>query len=104
MKWFNKWFLKKSMWAWNNRHIIEEEDYNSPVAVTGAKAGLSTRSVESDPTLQFKVYSAIGGRVVEFYSYDPKTDRRNTQIYIISKDEDFGKKIAHIADLEILKL
>jgi len=64
---------------------------------------VSTRDVNSDPTLQFKIYSAIGGKVVEFSRYDRKSDRHNHDIYIIGKDEDFGAKIAKIAMLESLK-
>jgi ABC-type sugar transport system substrate-binding protein len=49
------------------------------------------------------VYNAIGGKVVEFSRYDRKSDRHNHDIYIISKNEDFGEKIAKIATLESLK-
>ena len=95
------------MWAWNNRHLVDNENcIDSPVAYTktsGSSIRGSSNNLDSNPTLTFKVYSAIGGNVVEFYRYDPRTDRGENQVYIIGKDEDFGKKIAHIADLEILK-
>ena len=64
---------------------------------------VSTRDVNSDPTLQFKVYNAIGGKVVEFSRYDRQKDRNFHDIYIIGKDEDFGEKISKIAMLEVLK-
>jgi hypothetical protein len=64
---------------------------------------ISGRDVNSDPTLQFKVYNAIGGKVVEFSRYDRKADRHHHDIYIIGKNEDFGEKIAKIATLETLK-
>jgi hypothetical protein len=64
---------------------------------------VSTRDVNSDPTLQFKVYNAVGGKVVEFSRYDRKQDRAFHDIYIIGKDEDFGAKIAKIAMMETLK-
>lgn len=64
---------------------------------------VSTRDVNSDPTLQFKVYNAIGGKVVEFSRYDRQKDRHFHDIYIIGKDEDFGEKISKIAMLEVLK-
>lgn len=59
--------------------------------------------LDSQPTLQFTVYSAIGGKVVEFKTYDKNQDRRNYQVYVIGRDEDFGEKIAKIATLESLK-
>jgi hypothetical protein len=59
--------------------------------------------LDSEPTLQFTVYSAIGGKVVEFKTYDKNQDRRHHQVYVIGRDEDFGEKIAKIATLEALK-
>ena len=58
---------------------------------------------DSDPILNFRVFSAIGGQVVEFRRYDHKTDRSDTTTYIIHKDDDFGEKISKIANLELLK-
>jgi hypothetical protein len=72
-------------------------------ATVSPKNMLSTRDVNSDPTLQFKIYTAIGGKVVEFSRYDRKMDRHFHDIYIIGKTEDFGEKIAKIAMLESLK-
>ena len=63
----------------------------------------SSRDVGADPTLQFKIYNAIGGKVVEFSRYDRQKDRNYHDIYIIGKNEDFGEKIAKIAMLENLK-
>jgi hypothetical protein len=86
---------------WDNARQ-EQDCYPSPKLSRGMNA-VSTRDVGSDPTLQFKIYSAIGGRVVEFSRYDQKADRHHHDIYIIGKNEDFGEKIARIAMLENLK-
>jgi hypothetical protein len=72
-------------------------------ATVSPKNSISGRDVNSDPTLQFKIYNAIGGKVVEFSRYDRQKDRNFHDIYIIGKDEDFGAKIARIAMLENLK-
>ena len=58
---------------------------------------------EEDPILNFRVFSAVGGQVVEFRRYDRKTDRSESTTYIIHKDDDFGDKIAKVANLEMLK-
>jgi hypothetical protein len=57
-----------------------------------------------DPVLNFKVYSAVGGKVVEFRRYDRKSDRNDSTTYIITNDQDFGDRIAKIATMEKLKL
>jgi hypothetical protein len=85
---------------WNNASQ-QADCYPSPKL--SSMTAISTRDVNSDPTLQFKIYNAIGGKVVEFSRYDRKQDRSFHDIYIIGKNEDFGEKIAKIAMLECLK-
>ena len=60
-------------------------------------------SVSDEPVMRFKVYSAIGGRIVEFSRHDRRIDRHEHTLYIINNDEDFGQRIAKIATLENLK-
>lgn len=66
-----------------------------------------SRDVESkcdgDPILHFRIFNAVGGKVVEFRRYDRKTDRNDTTSYIITNDQDFGERIAKIAMMENLK-
>jgi len=58
---------------------------------------------EAEPILNFRVFSAVGGRVVEFRQYDRQKDRSYTQTYIITSEQDFGERIAKIATIESLK-
>jgi hypothetical protein len=101
-------FIKRMIVKWVREdwdNARQEQDCYANVSPKNG-IGISTRDVNivnSDPTLQFKVYNAIGGKVVEFSRYDRKQDRHNHDIYIIGKDEDFGAKIAKIAMLESLK-
>lgn len=101
MKWFKKMVIKWMREDWENARDQPDDCYPSPKL--GRANITSGRDVNSDPTLQFKVYNAIGGKVVEFSRYDRKNDRSFHDIYIIGKDEDFGEKIAKIAMLEVLK-
>lgn len=59
--------------------------------------------LDADPTLHFKIYNAIGGKIVEFRRYDKHRDQADHQMYIIGKEDDFGDRIAKIATLEVLK-
>ena len=100
MNWFKRMVVKWVREDWDNARQ-ERDCYPSPKAI--GSNSVSTRDVNSDPTLQFKIYTAIGGKVVEFSRYDRKMDRHFHDIYIIGKNEDFGEKIAKIAMLESLK-
>lgn len=92
-----KW-LKRKVIKWVREDWEEERNVKS--------SGISLREVDhmdAEPTLNFRVFSAVGGQVVEFRRYDRKTDRSDTTTYIINKDDDFGEKISKIANLEMLK-
>jgi hypothetical protein len=92
-------WLKRKIRDWLN----SEQDIYLSETKPGRNSIVSSRDVGSDPTLQFKIYNAIGGKVVEFSRYDRQKDRNFHDIYIIGKEEDFGVKIAKIAMLESLK-
>jgi hypothetical protein len=100
MNWFKRMVVKWVREDWDNAR--QEQDC-CPTPNLSSMTTISTRDVNSDPTLQFKIYTAIGGKVVEFSRYDRKMDRHFHDIYIIGKNEDFGEKIAKIAMLESLK-
>jgi hypothetical protein len=103
MKWFKRMVVN---WVKEDRGQIPQDDcYPSPKMGRGNTIStISGRNhIDSEPTLQFKVYSAVGGKIVEFTRYDRKSDRHDHQVYIIGKDEDFGEKIAKISTLEVLR-
>ena len=94
-----KWF-KRKLRKWVN----EVRDYDDNEKSTVACSRDTEATVcDADPVLNFRVFSAVGGRVVEFRTYDRVKDRTNTTTYIIHKDDDFGDKIAKIATLESMK-
>ncbi len=97
-----KWF-KKMLWRWTYQGQALDEE-NCKVS----SGRLLTRGDEAlcgdEPVLNFKVYAAVGGKVVEFRRYDRKSDRNDTTTYIITNDQDFGERIAKIAMMENLKL
>jgi hypothetical protein len=91
-----KW-LKRKLRNWIN-------DYdNEAVLKLTASRDVEAQMCDAEPILNFRVFSAVGGQVVEFRRYDRKTDRSDTTTYIIHKDQDFGEKISKIANMEMLK-
>jgi hypothetical protein len=96
-----KWIRED--WEQASQKQREESMYGTVISKSSMTVGISSREVNSDPTLQFKIYNAIGGKVVEFSRYDRRSDSHNHDIYVIGRDEDFGAKIAKIAMLETLK-
>ena len=103
MKWFKRMVVKWVREDWEYASQDRPDDCYPGPKLSRSNSVSTGRGIDSDPTLQFKVYSAVGGKVVEFNRYDPKTDRNDRQVYIIGKDEDFGEKIAKISMLESLR-
>ena len=103
-------YVKPRKMNWFKRMIINwvREDWehagaNMPSNRLRVPEPLERETPEQDPKLNFRVYSAIGGTIVEFRRIDRKIDRSESTLYIIGKDEDFGEKIARIATLEHMK-
>ena len=96
-----KW-LKKAINEWLNSYHDED---NFTVSNRSNRINLEflDNDLNTKPVLHFKVFSAVGGRIVEFRSYNSNTTDWQHTTYIIGDDEDFGETIAQIANLENLK-
>lgn len=53
--------------------------------------------------MNFTIHMANGGYVLEYSTYNDKTDRHDNALHIISSDQDMGQGIAHIITLEMLR-
>jgi hypothetical protein len=58
---------------------------------------------DHDRCLNFKVWFANGGKVVQTNRYDRHKDRSQTSMYVITADQDFGKEIDKIVTMENLR-
>jgi hypothetical protein len=93
-----KW-LKNKLRQW----VFEEREQD--VLATSPKRGINTvsrRQLESRG-MNFTVYQANGGNIIEYSHYDEKTDRHYHRLHIIPSDDDLGQGIAHIITLEMLR-
>jgi hypothetical protein len=50
--------------------------------------------------MNFTVYNAIGGKVIQIASYDPIRDRLNASLYIVTDKEDLGVELGMIITKE----
>ena len=53
--------------------------------------------------MNFTIHMANDGYVLEYSSYNEKTDRHDNALHIINSDTDLGQGIAHIITLEMLR-
>lgn len=52
--------------------------------------------------LNFTVYSATGGKVVQIRTYDPRSDISRSTLYVVTDKEDLGQELGHIITVESL--
>lgn len=67
------------------------------------RVGLSTTRSFDTRGMGFTIYQAVGGNIMEYSSYDEKTDRHEHRLHIIPSEQDLGQGIAHIITYEILR-
>ncbi len=101
MKWFDRWFVRKCKWAWDNRDIAD-------VAETSRLNSAKYPQVEEDVApwndgLRITVKKMIGGFVVSFRYYDCKTDRHDDRAYIITDEQDFNAELGKMITMESMR-
>jgi hypothetical protein len=96
MKWFKNMIIRWVRDDWENAKHVPA----TPKLVANQEVEAVS---EADPILNFRVFSAVGGKIVEFRRYDRQRDRHDIQTYIITNEQDFGERIAKIATMENLK-
>lgn len=104
MGFIKRWFAKMSKEAW-------EEARNQPLPRDEIVSMKQSRGLQVGPpsldqperAIQFTVYVANGGRVVETRRYDRQKDRHTNGLYVVTNDMDFGREIDKIITMESLK-
>jgi hypothetical protein len=94
MKWFNKWFAKKCRQVWEDANQLEKD--------VPQLATVTARSIDSHG-MNFTVYRANGGHIIETRKYDRKRDSNDTSLHIITDDKDLGEEIGKIITFENLR-
>ena len=92
MKWFDKWFLKKCRQAWDS---TKESAKTEGVP-------MRTNSIDTSG-MNFTVYRANGGHVIETRTHDRRNDRYSHGLHIITDDKDLGDEIAKIITYENIR-
>lgn len=101
-----KKYLRKIMrWALSSDSDAPQPDEVTPYHGNKTRSGISAGSSEFGKEINgmnFIVYGAIGGKVVQFSTYDPVRDRGFSNLYIVTDKEDLGEEIGQIITKESL--
>jgi hypothetical protein len=103
-------FIRKTLKSVIKWAVRDDENYtksreDSPMPVSSGmiSKGIGSSSIRDGANgMNFVVYSATGGKVIQFSTYDPRTDRSNTNLYVITDKEDLGEELGQIITKESL--
>ena len=102
MKWFDRWFVRKCRWAWDNRDIADIAE--QPTAITKlAGRGIIEEDESWEDSLRIAIKKVIGGYVVTFRVYDRRADRSESRNYIITGEQDFNTELGKIITMESMR-
>jgi hypothetical protein len=94
MNWILKWFNRKV-----NNALKESR---SEVYVSDT-IGSSRGSKLDSAGMNFTVYKANGGFILEYHQYDRHRDRSEHKLHIVTDDKDLGEEIGKIISFETLR-
>lgn len=104
---FTRWFNRKCKEAWESSKQEREPNLvglQEAAISKSLRIGRNESSIDQpERAIQFTVYQANGGRVVETRRYDRQKDRHSNGLYVITSEMDFGKEIDKIITMENLK-
>lgn len=100
MKWLDNWFRKKCQQALNQG---VPDDIEVPVSGHRKQRLVANHNEINARGMNFTLYNAIGGYVVEMRRYDAKTDRHDNVLHIIPNDKELGESLTQIMTYELLK-
>ena len=101
MKWLDNWILRRAKYLRNRDDAI--------VSVNRIQTSLSSGnddrpSIGSNKhRMNFTVYRANGGMMVEYNRYDDRKDHHYCELHIVHPDENLGEALAKIVTFESLK-
>lgn len=105
MKWFDRWFVRKCKWAWENKDM---DDHYLDSKLSSTKRARPVALVEEDSApwndgLRINIKKVIGGTIVSFRTYDRRTDRSDERHYVITDEQDFNQELGKTITLESMR-
>lgn len=78
--------------------------WSSEEYITSDRPEKATQSPLDDRSgsMNFRIFNAVGGKVVEYRSYSKNLNRDDTKVYIITDKEDLGEELSQIITRESL--
>jgi len=77
-------------------------EHDQQISILSSGNSVTRQSLRSDG-MEFTLYNADGGWVLEYHSYDHAKDESINRIHIIQDTQDFGTQLSNIITTELLR-
>ncbi len=98
MNWLDNWILRRAKHIRNRSETITSID-RIQSSMTEDRPSIGS----SRHRMNFVVYRANGGVLVEINRYDERKDQHHCELHIVHPDEDLGAALGKIVTFESLK-
>lgn len=106
MKWFDTFIYKCLNRARSRDELIPidtpKRGRGTPVSQLSANKRVAS-TYDDDGVINFTVYSANGGKIVETVRYDDRKQSEEVHRYVIGDDADFAESLSKIVTMEYLR-
>jgi hypothetical protein len=100
MKWLDNWILKRAKRIRNRNETISSIDkLQTGISISEDRPSIGS----SRHRMNFTVYRANGGVLVEINRYDERKDHHHCELHIVHPDENLGAALGKIVTFESLK-
>ena len=100
MKWLDNWILNRAKRIRNRNETISSIDkLQTGISISEDRPSIGS----SRHRMNFVVYRANGGVLVEINRYDERKDHHHCELHIVHPDEDLGAALGKIVTFESLK-
>jgi hypothetical protein len=100
MKWLDNWILQRAKRIRNRNETISSIDrLQTGISISEDRPSIGS----SRHRMNFVVYRANGGVLVEINRYDERKDQHHCELHIVHPDENLGEALSKIVTFESLK-
>ena len=100
MKWLDNWILRRAKRIRNRNETISSIDkLQTGISISEDRPSIGS----SRHRMNFTVYRANGGVLVEINRYDERKDHHHCELHIVHPDENLGDALGKIVTFESLK-
>jgi hypothetical protein len=104
MKWFFNW-VQRGLDRYSVEERYVENNLRIPAKLMVSKKDKLEKGDFSSAIspMNFKIYPATGGHIVEYFYYNQKTEDHDRALHLIPSNLDLGTELAKIMTFEALK-